>query len=320
MAIQFACPTCQHAFKTDEKNAGRQATCPSCQNKVVIPGAAAANGATPGDQPERNPAINRAAAQPTAYYEQRPDQQSNPFASPLARPEGDVPEPISDVPPMPEVRQGVTFLYAGLLCQLLVGMVVGAISGALGAMAAGRGEVPDLQRIQWISMAISLLPTCLILFGAYKMLTARDEIGGKLLAQLALVSFAVVGLLGLTGPFVVIGTIASTVVASVAAIGNLFGWLCSALFLKRIAHHLGIERLQRSARNVAVLSVIIGLLQPAMMIFSNQAVQLMQNGPAAAPPNPLFGIVAMVVGLLSLVWLVMNARLLHFMRKAIPAA
>ena len=37
MAIKFACPTCQHAFKTDEKFAGRQATCPSCRNTLTIP-------------------------------------------------------------------------------------------------------------------------------------------------------------------------------------------------------------------------------------------------------------------------------------------
>jgi uncharacterized RDD family membrane protein YckC len=85
MAIKFACPTCQHAFKTDEKFAGRQATCPSCQNKLTIP----------NPEPELMPAVDR----PVAYNPKpsrsapppsRPfddgelNENFNPFASPQA--------------------------------------------------------------------------------------------------------------------------------------------------------------------------------------------------------------------------------------------
>ncbi len=71
MAIKFACPTCQHAFKTDEKFAGRQATCPSCQNKLTIPNAASA-------EPELIPAVDRPVA-----YNPKPSRSASPPSRPF---------------------------------------------------------------------------------------------------------------------------------------------------------------------------------------------------------------------------------------------
>ena len=43
-------------------------------------------------------------------------------------------------------------------------------------------------------------------------------------------------------------------------------------------------------------------------------------GVAAAPGGGPAAILGLLVGVMSLVWLVLTARMLHFMRKAIPVA
>jgi uncharacterized RDD family membrane protein YckC len=129
MAIKFACPTCQHAFKTDEKFAGRQATCPSCQNKLTIPNAASA-------EPELIPAVDR----PVAYNPKpsrsapppsRPfddgdlNENFNPFASPQAE----------DTRPTfagaYEVAPGDSPEYAGFLRRFAAAFLDGIITNLL---------------------------------------------------------------------------------------------------------------------------------------------------------------------------------------------
>jgi uncharacterized RDD family membrane protein YckC len=130
MAIKFACPTCQHAFKTDEKFAGRQATCPSCQNKLTIPNAPAAElELIPAvDRPVAyDPKPSRPAPPPSRPFDDGEfNENFNPFASPQAE---DTRPSFAGI--HEEAGENGPVQYAGFLARFIASIIDGLIVGGI---------------------------------------------------------------------------------------------------------------------------------------------------------------------------------------------
>ena len=157
MPIEMSCTGCGQTLRVADEHAGKMARCPKCGAVVAVPAAGAAASAVPPLQPIPDFLQPAASSNPFA---DRPEQATNPYASPTA--------PQTPVRCSRQPHRGgmiLTFGIVGLLCCMPFGIAAWVMGASdLKAIRAGTMD-PAGQSMTQAGMVIGMISVALACLG-----------------------------------------------------------------------------------------------------------------------------------------------------------